>query len=83
MRREGDLVIGLVSAIFRGAAQVLLNIADNMELRTYRDLDLFVKLLEPMMLLVMGVVILFIMVALLLTLIGLLRAKMPASDANP
>jgi general secretion pathway protein F/type IV pilus assembly protein PilC len=46
--------------------QVLLNIADNMELRTYRDLDLFVKLLEPMMLLVMGVVILFIMIALLL-----------------
>jgi general secretion pathway protein F/type IV pilus assembly protein PilC len=46
--------------------QVLLNIADNMELRTYRDLDLFVKLLEPMMLLVMGVIILFIMVALLL-----------------
>jgi len=46
--------------------QVLLNIADNMELRTYRDLDLFVKLLEPLMLLVMGVVILFIMVALLL-----------------
>lgn len=46
--------------------QVLLNIADNMELRTYRDLDLFVKLLEPLMLLVMGVVILFIMIALLL-----------------
>jgi general secretion pathway protein F/type IV pilus assembly protein PilC len=46
--------------------QVLLNVADNMELRTYRDLDLFVKLLEPVMLLVMGVVILFIMIALLL-----------------
>src|SRR5262249_18117392 len=46
--------------------QVLLNIADNMELRTYRDLDLFVKLLEPFMLLIMGVVILFIMIALLL-----------------
>jgi general secretion pathway protein F/type IV pilus assembly protein PilC len=46
--------------------QVLLNIADNMELRTYRDLDLFVKLLEPVMLLVMGIVILFIMIALLL-----------------
>jgi len=46
--------------------QVLLNIADNMELRTYRDLDLFVKLLEPLMLLVMGLVILFIMIALLL-----------------
>lgn len=46
--------------------QVLLNIAENMEQRTYRELDLFVKLLEPVMLLVMGVVILFIMVALLL-----------------
>lgn len=46
--------------------QVLLNIADNMEQRTYRDLDLFVKLLEPLMLLVMGVIILFIMIALLL-----------------
>jgi general secretion pathway protein F/type IV pilus assembly protein PilC len=46
--------------------QVLLNIADNMEARTYRDLDLFVKLLEPLMLLIMGVVILFIMIALLL-----------------
>jgi general secretion pathway protein F/type IV pilus assembly protein PilC len=37
-----------------------------MEARTYRDLDLFVKLLEPLMLLIMGVVILFIMIALLL-----------------
>ena len=46
--------------------QVLLNIAENMEQRTYRELDLFVKLLEPLMLLVMGLVILFIMVALLL-----------------
>jgi len=46
--------------------QVLLNIADNIEQRTYRDLDLAVKLLEPLMLLVMGVVILFVMIALLL-----------------
>ncbi len=46
--------------------KVLLNIADNIEARTYRDLDLFVKLLEPVMLLVMGVIILFIMIALLL-----------------
>jgi general secretion pathway protein F/type IV pilus assembly protein PilC len=46
--------------------QVLLNVAENMEQRTYRELDLFVKLLEPLMLLVMGLVILFIMVALLL-----------------
>jgi general secretion pathway protein F/type IV pilus assembly protein PilC len=46
--------------------QVLLNIADNIEKRTYRDLDLAVKLLEPLMLLVMGMLILFVMVALLL-----------------
>ncbi len=46
--------------------QVLLNIADNMEVRTYRQLELFVKLLEPMMLLVMAVVILFVMIALLM-----------------
>ena len=46
--------------------QVLLNISENMEQRTYRELDMFVKLLEPVMLLFMGIVILFIMVALLL-----------------
>jgi general secretion pathway protein F/type IV pilus assembly protein PilC len=46
--------------------QVLLNISENMEQRTYRELDMLVKLLEPLMLLVMGVIILFIMVALLL-----------------
>ena len=46
--------------------QVLLNISENMEQRTYRELDMFVKLLEPVMLLFMGVVILFIMIALLL-----------------
>jgi general secretion pathway protein F/type IV pilus assembly protein PilC len=46
--------------------QVLLNIADNMEQRTYRDLELFVRLLEPIMLLLMGVLILFVMIALLL-----------------
>lgn len=46
--------------------QVLLNIADNMESRTYRELDLFVRLLEPLMLLLMAVLILFVMIALLL-----------------
>lgn len=46
--------------------QVLLNIADNMESRTYRELELFVRLLEPMMLLMMAVLILFVMIALLL-----------------
>lgn len=46
--------------------QVLLNIAENMEQRTYRELELFVRLLEPLMLLMMGIVILFVMIALLL-----------------
>ena len=33
---------------------------------TYRELELFVRLLEPLMLLLMGIVILFVMIALLL-----------------
>lgn len=46
--------------------EVLLGIADNMESRTYRQLELFVRLLEPIMLLVMAAMILFVMIALLL-----------------
>lgn len=46
--------------------QVLLGIADNMEARTYRQLELFVRLLEPVMLLMMAALILFVMVALLM-----------------
>lgn len=46
--------------------QVLLNIADNLEHRTHRQLDLFVRLLEPLMLLVMAGLILFVIVALLM-----------------
>ena len=46
--------------------QVLLDIADTMEKHTHRQLDLFVRLLEPLMLLVMAVVILFVVVALLM-----------------
>jgi len=45
--------------------QVLVNIADNMERLTNRRLDLFVRMLEPVMLTLMAVVILFIVVALL------------------
>lgn len=45
---------------------VLVDIADNMERRTNRQLELFVRLLEPVMLLVMAVVILFVVIALLL-----------------
>ena len=45
---------------------VLINIAESLEKRTYRQLDLFVRLLEPFMLLVMAAVILFVVIALLM-----------------
>jgi general secretion pathway protein F/type IV pilus assembly protein PilC len=46
--------------------QVLIDIADNMERHTNRKLDLFVRLLEPILLMAMAGVILFVVVALLL-----------------
>ncbi len=46
--------------------QVLVDVADGMERRTYRYLELFVRLLEPAMLLVMAVLVLFVMLGLLL-----------------
>jgi len=46
--------------------RVLVEIADTQEARTARQIDLFVRLLEPLMLLFMGMVLLFIAVALLL-----------------
>jgi len=45
---------------------VLINIADGIDRQTGRQLDLMVRLLEPLMLLVMATVILFVLVALLL-----------------
>mgnify|MGYP000939471639 CR=1 FL=1 len=46
--------------------QVLIQIAEKMERYTQRRLDLAVRLLEPLLLVVMAAVILFVMVALLL-----------------
>jgi general secretion pathway protein F/type IV pilus assembly protein PilC len=46
--------------------KVLLNIADALERRTSRQLELFVRLLEPIMLLVMALVILVVIAGLLL-----------------
>jgi general secretion pathway protein F len=46
--------------------QVLLDIADSMERRTYRRLELFVRLLEPLLLLIMAVVVMFLVIALLM-----------------
>ena len=45
--------------------RVLVEIADTQETRTARQLDLFVRLLEPLMLLLMGAMLLFIAIALL------------------
>ncbi|REJ76623.1 MAG: type II secretion system F family protein [Planctomycetota bacterium] len=45
---------------------VLVDIADNLERRTGRELDLAVRLLEPIMLVIMAAVVLFVVVALLL-----------------
>lgn len=45
---------------------VLVNIADGLERRTSRSLDLFVRLLEPIMLLLLAIVVLVVVIALLL-----------------
>lgn len=44
---------------------VLIDIADNLERRTNRELDVAVRMLEPLMLLVMAAIVLFVVVALL------------------
>jgi general secretion pathway protein F len=46
--------------------KVLIDIADSLEKRTARNLDLMVKLLEPMMLLVMAVAVLLVVAGLLM-----------------
>jgi general secretion pathway protein F/type IV pilus assembly protein PilC len=48
---------------------VLINIADGLERRTWRQLDLFVRLLEPLMLLVLAAAVLVVVIALLLPVI--------------
>ena len=50
---------------------VLVNIADSLERRTSRRLDLMVRLLEPLMLMVMAIIILFIVVALLMPILNM------------
>ena len=49
--------------------QVLVEIADGLERRTVRRLDLVVRLLEPMMLLVLAIVVLCVVIALLMPVI--------------
>lgn len=54
--------------------KVLVRIADGLERRTYRQLDLFVKLIEPLMLLLLAIVVLLLAVALLLPVIKMSSA---------
>jgi len=49
--------------------RVLVDIADGLERRTWRQLDLFVRLLEPCMLLILASIVLVVVVALLLPVI--------------
>lgn len=48
---------------------VLPAIADSLEKRTFRRLDLFVRLLEPVMLLVMALLVMMVVLALLVPVI--------------
>ena len=53
---------------------VLINTADTIERHSAQQLDILVRVLEPVMLLMLGVVILFIILALFLPVFGLLEA---------
>ncbi len=48
---------------------ILVQIADGLEKRTLRRLDLMVRLLEPLMLLILAVIVLFVVIALLIPVI--------------
>ena len=49
--------------------RVLIEIADGLEKRTFRRLDLVVRLLEPMMLLILASIVLLVVIALLMPVI--------------
>jgi type II secretory pathway component PulF len=54
--------------------RVLVEIADGLERRTVRRLDLVVRLLEPMMLLILAIIVLFVVIALLMPVIKMSSA---------
>lgn len=70
LRASGHFPVSVVEMISVGEESnsldtVLPEIADSLEKRTFRRLDLFVRLLEPIMLLVMAVLVLAVVMALL------------------
>ncbi len=71
LRASGQFSKDLIEMIAVGEEannleNVLIGVADNLEKRTSRRIDMVVRLLEPMMLLVMAGVVVFIVMALLL-----------------
>jgi len=71
LRASGHFPIAVVEMISVGEESnsletVLPDIADSLEKRTFRRLDLFVRLLEPIMLLIMAVLVLAVVMALLI-----------------
>ncbi len=54
--------------------KVLVDLADGLERRTTRQLDLMVRLLEPIMLLILAIIILFVVIALLVPVIKMSQA---------
>ena len=70
LRASGHFPLSVVEMISIGEESnsldsVLPDIADSLEKRTFRRLDLFVRLLEPVMLLVMAILVLGVVMALL------------------
>ncbi|NNE01498.1 MAG: type II secretion system F family protein [Pirellulaceae bacterium] len=70
LRASGHFPLSVVEMISVGEEsnsldRVLPDIADSLEKRTFRRLDLFVRLLEPIMLLVMAILVLGVVLALL------------------
>lgn len=70
LRQSGYFPISVVEMISVGEEsnsldRVLPEIADSLEKRTFRRLDLFVRLLEPIMLLIMAILVLAVVMALL------------------
>lgn len=71
LRASGEFSDEIVEMIAVGEEsnnleQVLINISENLEVRTYRQLELGVRFLEPLMLMVIAAVVLFVVAALLL-----------------
>ncbi|MBX3444955.1 MAG: type II secretion system F family protein [Planctomyces sp.] len=68
---SGEFPIEIVEMISVGEEannleNVLIDIADTLERRTNREVDMVVRLLEPLMLLVMAAIVLFVVIAILL-----------------